>query len=70
MGNHQTPHSAYMRAMGEADEALDDALAAIRAEEDAGRATVLEACTERVGLLERHIELCRRLRLQHLGDDR
>ena len=60
-------HSAYYDAMRDADEALDDALAAVRAEEDAHRITPAEAAVERVGLLERHIELCQRLRREHLG---
>jgi hypothetical protein len=61
-------HSAYYDAMRDADEALDDALTAVRAEEDAGRITPVDAAAERVGLLERHIEECRRLRREHLGD--
>lgn len=60
--------SAYFDAMRAADEALDDALAAIRAEEDAGRITPVEAAAERVGLLERHIAEYRRLRREHLGE--
>jgi len=59
--------SAYFDAMRDADEALDDGLAAIRAEEDAGRITPAEAATERVGLLERHLAECRRLRRDLLG---
>lgn len=59
--------SAYYDAMREADDDLGDALSAIRAEEDAHRITPLEACAERVGLLERHLEECRRLRREHLG---
>jgi hypothetical protein len=55
-------HDAYYQAMRDADEALDDALSAVRAEQDAGRITPLEAATERVGLLERHMAECRRLR--------
>ena len=55
-------HSRYFDAMRDADGALDDALAAVRAEQDAGRITLLEACAERVGLLERHLAECRRLR--------
>ena len=62
-------HSAYFEAMHDADEALDDALAAVRAEEDAHRITTAEAAAERVGLLERHIELCQRLRAELLGGD-
>lgn len=60
-------HSAYFGAMRDADEALDDALAAVRAEEDAGRITPAEAATERVGLLERHLAECRRLRRELPG---
>jgi hypothetical protein len=63
------PHSAYFEAMHDADEALADALSAIRAEQDAHRITAAEAAAERVGLLERHIELCQRLRAEHLGGD-
>ena len=47
--------TSYFDAMRDLDEALDDALAAIRAQEDAGRVTPIEAASERVGLLERHI---------------
>jgi len=43
-------------------QALDDALGHVRAEQDAGRITPAEAAAERVGLLERHIAECRRLR--------
>jgi len=62
-------HAAYFDAMRAADAALDDALAAVRAEEDAGRITPAEAAAERVGLLERHIAECRRLRREHLGGE-
>jgi hypothetical protein len=60
-------HSAYYDAMHDADEALADALSHVRAEEDAHRITTAEAAVERVGLLERHIELCQRLRGELLG---
>jgi hypothetical protein len=65
-GKHH-PANAYFDAMRDADEALDDALAAVRAEEDAGRVTPAEAAAERVGLLERHLAECRRLRRDLLG---
>ena len=55
-------HSAYFDAMREADEALDDALAAVRAEEDEHRITPAEAAAERCTLLGRHLAECRRLR--------
>ena len=64
----QEYHAAYFDAMRAADEALDDALAAVRAEEDAGRITTAEAAAERVGLLERHLERCQQARLDHLGE--
>lgn len=59
--------SAYFDAMRDADEALADALSAVRAEEDEYRITPIEACTERITLLERHLAECRRLRREHLG---
>jgi hypothetical protein len=48
--------------------ALDDALAAIRAEQAAGRITVAEAAAERAGLLERHLERLARLRAEYFGE--
>ena len=60
-------HSTYYDAMREADDALADALSHVRAEEDAHRITTAEAAAERVGLLERHIELCQRLRRERLS---
>ena len=62
-------HAAYFDAMREADEALDEALGHVRAEEDAGRITPAEAAAERIGLLERHIAGCQRLRRELLGVD-
>ena len=59
--------SAYFDAIRQAEEDVSEALGHIRAEEDAGRITTVEAATERVGLLERHLERCRRLRAEHLG---
>jgi hypothetical protein len=59
---------AYFAALRDEQEAVDDALAAIRAEQDAGRITAVEAATERAGLLERHLERCRQLRAEHLGE--
>jgi len=55
-------HSRYFAEMHRADESLDDALAAVRAEHDAGRITLLQACAERCELLERHLAECQRLR--------
>jgi hypothetical protein len=67
MQNPSTDHAAYFTAVADASEALDDALAAVRAEQDAGRITAIEACTERCGLLERHLRELARLRAEHLG---
>ena len=60
-------HSAYYDAVSKADADLEDALGHIRAEEDAHRITPVEAAAERIELLERHLELCRQARLDHLG---
>lgn len=60
-------HSAYYDAMRDADETLEDALSHVRAEEDARHITPVEAAAERVGLLERHLAECQRLRRELLG---
>ena len=53
--------------MSRADADLEEALGHVRAEEDAHRITPAEAAAERIGLLERHLELCQQARLDHLG---
>ena len=58
----------YVTALNDEQNAFDDALAAIRAESQAGRITVAEAATERVGLLERHLARLAALRAEHLGE--
>jgi hypothetical protein len=65
--NHPKP--GYFDAMRDADEAVDDALRAIRAEEAEGRITPAEAATERVEVLQRHLDECRRLRRELGGTD-
>ena len=60
-------HSAYYDAVSRADADLEAALGHVRAEEDAGRITPVEAAAERVGLLERHLELCQQARIAHLA---
>ena len=60
-------HSAYYDAMRDADEALEDELSHVRAEEDTHRVTPVEAAAERVGLLERHLARCKRLRRELLS---
>lgn len=62
-------HSAYYDAVSRADADLEAALSHVRAEEDAHRITPVEAAAERIGLLERHIAECRRLRREHLGGE-
>lgn len=57
----------YYDALRDEEDAVAEALGCIRAEEDAGRITTVEAATERVTLLEQHLERCRRLRAEHLG---
>ncbi len=59
--------SAYFDAMRDLDEAIDDGLDAIRAEQDEGRLGLVQAAAERVTLLERHLVECRRLRRELLG---
>jgi hypothetical protein len=60
-------HSAYYSTVGKADADLDEALSHVRAKEDAHRITAVEAAAERIGLLERHLELCQQARVDHLG---
>ena len=60
-------HSAYYNAISQANADLEEALSHVRAEEDAGRITPEQAAAERIGLLERHLELCQQARLDHLG---
>ncbi len=67
MNEYHDKHSAYYDAMREADDVLEDALGHVRAEEDAHRIAPAEAAAERVGLLERHLGECQRLRRELLG---
>ena len=67
MNDPTTGRHSYSDAMRDADEAIDDALAAIRAEEAEGRITPVQAAAERVSVLERHLAECRRLRRELLG---
>ena len=60
--------SAYFDAIRQAEEDVSEALGHIRAEEDAGRITTVEAAAERITVLERHLAECRRLRAEHFGD--
>lgn len=60
-------HSAYLRAAQEADDDIRDALEAVTLELAAGRITAEEADAEKLGLLQRHLQICRDLRVRHLG---
>jgi len=67
--NHRTGQlEQYFAALDDEQDALDDALAAIRAEQDAGRLPAAEACLERVTLLEAHLGRLRQLRAEYLGE--
>lgn len=67
MNDTAAPRAAYADALAQAADALEDALAAIRAEQYAGRVTPAAAATERAGLLERHLKHLEQLRAEHLG---
>ena len=67
--NHPTGKTDYFDAMRDADEAVDDALRAIRAEEAEHHITAVEAATKRVAVLQRHLDECRRLRAGLGGTD-
>jgi hypothetical protein len=58
----------YFAALGDEQNALDDALAAIRDEQAAGRITAAEAAAEREGLLTAHLARVAALRAQYLGE--
>ena len=57
----------YFAALADEQNALDDALAAIRDEQAAGRITAAEAAAEREGLLTAHLGRLAALRAQYLG---
>ena len=58
----------YFAALDDEQEALDDALAAIRDERDEGRVTPREAAAERVTLLEQHQARLAAIRRQYLDE--
>jgi hypothetical protein len=61
------PPRTYSQAATELDTALDEALAAIRAEEDEGRINICQAAGERIDVLTRHIGEIQALRRTHFG---
>jgi hypothetical protein len=60
-------HSAYYRAVAEADDDLQAAISHVVAEQDAGRISLAEAAVERCELLTRHLERLEQLRRELLG---
>jgi hypothetical protein len=58
----------YFAALGDERAAFDDALAAIRAEQDAGRISAAEAAAEREGLLTAHLGRLAAIRAEYLGE--
>ena len=58
----------YFAALNDEQNALDDALAAIRAETDAGRITAAEAAAEREQLLTAHLGRLAAIRDHYLGE--
>jgi hypothetical protein len=68
MNNPTGPRDAYADALAQAADDLGDAISHIVAEQDSGRISPLQACLERVGLLEAHLERLKRLRAEHLGE--
>jgi hypothetical protein len=57
----------YWPAVADENAAADDSLGHIRAEENAGRITAIEAATERCVLLTEHLARLARLRAEYLG---
>ena len=67
--NYTRAVHAYLEAAADAGQALDDALAQIRAQQDDGLLSPADCpAVERVGLLERHLAESRRLRRDLLGE--
>ena len=58
----------YFAALRDEQNALDDALAAIREEQAAGRITTAEAAAEREQLLTAHLERVAAIRDRYLGE--
>lgn len=57
----------YAEQVAREADIFDDALAAIRHQEDAGELTVRQAADRRVELMERHLHTLRMLRETYLG---
>ena len=68
MHNDPTRLERYFAALGIEQDSFDDALAAIRDEQAAGRLTPARAAAEREPLLTAHLGRLARLRADHLGE--
>jgi hypothetical protein len=68
MSVEPSPPQTYDDAMRAADQALDDGLAVLRRRQDAGEITTAQAATERVTLLEHHLDQARQARRQFLRE--
>ncbi|MGO8957575.1 MAG: hypothetical protein ACLQFR_09435 [Streptosporangiaceae bacterium] len=60
---------AYAQHVSDAADRLDEQLASIRRDQDAGDITVREAADERVQVLGEHLDRLRLLRAEYLDDD-
>ncbi len=63
-----SPTERYFAAVRDEQDAFDDALAAIRAEQADGRLTAAQAAAEREQLLTAHLRRLAALRAEHLGE--
>jgi hypothetical protein len=66
--NDPTRIERYFAAVRDEQDAFDDALGHIRAEQAAGRLTAAQAAAEREGLLTAHLGRLAALRAEHLGE--
>ena len=67
MPDHPTGHERYFAAVRDEQDAFDDALGHIRAEQASGRLTTAQAAAEREQLLTAHLRRLAALRAEHLG---
>ena len=63
-----TTSPTYCEEATAQDRFLDERIAAIRAQYDAGHITIREAADLRVAALEHHLEAVRALRAEHFGN--
>ena len=68
MPDSPTGHERYFAAVRDEQDAFDDALGHIRAEQASGRLTIAQAAVEREQLLTAHLRRLAALRAEHLGE--